>query len=625
MFSTLPMKHLRIQLLTGDLPETSLILAELGVFAPDPRPILEAELPSIPGEDYRHFYTQARSRFDKIARHVAYTDTLDNKEVHAVSEADLQLTNDWLGEVWSDCSEFEEERHRLRDQLHAIDELEQTLDNFSNLNIDLGRLQQKSRFLEIHIGMVARTQVKQLEEAVGLAGYLLYRFLEREARTHVIIIGALDGESAELKSVLDTAGFRPLQVPEALHSEPEKAKASLQEQQTDLLQRQQQLESRSAAWSTSIARHLSKAAQTLRQAAPYFQVQNAARNQGSLSAIQGWIPAREVANTEARLRQKLHNPFVLESRNPTADERPIVPSFISRNRLLKPFSLLVKQYGIPRYGEVNPTLLFAITYILMFGMMFGDVGHGAMILLIGILARRKLGSFTLFAVTAGISSMVFGLLYGSIFGYEHVIHAIWIAPMSDPLYMLSMALIWGVGFLILITLINIINHLQQNDPSGALFGDNGILSLLLYVGLLWGSFNVYQDGAFGVGAAIVSLSTLLALFAYKLMETEAPPGERILIAAIETFETVTGYASNTLSFLRVAAFSLNHVALAVAVFTLAGMMEVTGYWITVVLGNLFILILEGLIVTIQVLRLEYYEGFSRFFAGDGKAFKPLTL
>ncbi len=98
-----------------------------------------------------------------------------------------------------------------------------------------------------------------------------------------------------------------------------------------------------------------------------------------------------------------------------------------------------------------------------------------------------------------------------------------------------------------------------------------------------------------------------------------------MVAAIETFETLTGYISNTLSFLRVAAFSLNHVALAVAVFTLADMMEGAGHWLMVIGGNIFILVLEGAIVTIQVLRLEYYEGFSRFYAGDGQEFKPLRL
>ncbi|MET0080225.1 MAG: V-type ATPase 116kDa subunit family protein, partial [Candidatus Thiodiazotropha lotti] len=181
------------------------------------------------------------------------------------------------------------------------------------------------------------------------------------------------------------------------------------------------------------------------------------------------------------------------------------------------------------------------------------------------------------------------------------------------------------GFIIISSLLNIINHLVQGDRLGALFGDNGLLSLLLYTGMLGTGYSLYAEGSVGGFWATLAILTLIGIFAHKLIEQEASIGERILVAFIETFETITGYASNTLSFLRVAAFSLNHVALAIAVFTLAGMMGDTGHWITVILGNVFILVLEGLIVAIQVLRLEFYEGFSRFYAGDGKAFKPLTL
>ena len=107
--------------------------------------------------------------------------------------------------------------------------------------------------------------------------------------------------------------------------------------------------------------------------------------------------------------------------------------------------------------------------------------------------------------------------------------------------------------------------------------------------------------------------------------SESALAERALIALVEGYEAVMAYISNTLSFLRLAAFSLNHVALAIAIFTLGGMLHATGYWVTVVLGNVFILVLEGGIVAIQAIRLEYYEGFSRFFSGDGRAFQPLAL
>jgi V/A-type H+-transporting ATPase subunit I len=128
-----------------------------------------------------------------------------------------------------------------------------------------------------------------------------------------------------------------------------------------------------------------------------------------------------------------------------------------------------------------------------------------------------------------------------------------------------------------------------------------------------------------VPAAILASLGIVAVAAFKWVETSAGWGERALVTAIETLETGINLFANTLSFMRVAAFSLNHVALALAIFTLANGLDTAGHWFTIVLGNIVIIVLEGGIVAIQALRLMYYEGFSRFFSGDGVEFVPLRL
>lgn len=625
MFSPLPMKHLSIQVLTADLPGASLLLAELENFSPDPRPYAEEALPEVPGHHFRSLYTQARTRFDKIVSQVDYTPTPGCMGMTPISEEMLELTNQWLGEAWDACSGFEESRRQQLEERRTIDQLISSLDNFRNLHIDLGKLQSEGSFLESRIGLVHSTQVGQLSDALGLGGYLLFPFMQSDHDSHVIILGPRDSETANLNAVLDTAGFRALDIPPELQAEPEAAGTRLLQRREAVEQASQELDQQVHAWGEAAREELEKAACILHLAAPYVAIGEAARHRGDLSRLQGWVPSKDMDKVNRALQEKLENPFVVDARDPHPDERALVPSVMRHSRLLRPFSMLVTQYGVPRYGEVNPTHLFALTYIMMFGMMFGDVGHGAVILVTALLLRKKLGSFTAFGIAAGLSSILFGFLYGSIFGYEHVLHAIWIAPLTDPLYMLTVALLWGIGFITLATLLNIINHLTMGDRLGALFADNGLLSLLLYAGLLGTGYSFYQSGSVSGIWATLAILSLIGIFAHKLVEQEAPIGERILVAFIETFETITGFVSNTLSFLRVAAFSLNHVALAIAVFTLANMMGDTGHWITVVLGNVFILVLEGLIVAIQVLRLEFYEGFSRFYSGDGKAFKPLTL
>jgi V/A-type H+-transporting ATPase subunit I len=322
----------------------------------------------------------------------------------------------------------------------------------------------------------------------------------------------------------------------------------------------------------------------------------------------------------------------VDARDPLPEERRLVPSALHHPRLLRPFFALVKNYGTPRYGEIDPTLLFAVTYVAMFGMMFGDVGQGAVIAAAGIFLRRRLGSFAPFVLALGLSSVAFGFIYGSVFGYEGtIIHPLWMSPLHDPILMLNVALFWGMGFIVLATALTVRNRLVERDYRQALLDSKGLAGLLFYLGMIFALFRglglIYGGirGEFGLTEQLAVALPLAAVLAYKWSHLHGPLGEKVLVVVIEGFETVMSYVSNTLSFLRVAAFSLNHVALAIAVFTLAGMMDTAGHWITVVLGNVFILVLEGAIVAIQVLRLEYYEGFSRFFSGDGREYRPLTL
>lgn len=626
MFSPRPMKHVLIQVLTEDLPQVSLILAELELFSPDHRALYEEHFPLVPGERFRELYTQASGRMQKISHHIPLAPLVDLGAVRVISEKELEETNRWLGEVWERCSGYEESLRRLGDERQMVLQLEHALENFGELNIDLGLLQGERMFLDIHVGMVPRANVTQLKEAVTLANYLLFDYMEHEASVHVIVIGPKGEHEKELRSVLDTAGFRALPIPPELQHEPERVRAELDRRKRELARQLQHENEDIRACAKELREQLEQSRCNLVLAEPFVRIDTAARSAVHLSIISGWIPARDIPRIHKALEAALSNPFRLDTRNPSSDERPLVPSYMPDNQLMTPFATLVKQYGIPRYGEVDPTAIFAVTFILMFGMMFGDVGHGLTIALVAWLARRKLKTFTLFVVSIGLSATLFGLLYGSIFGYEELFEALWIAPLSDPLYMLSLALKWGIAFLVLISLVSIYNRIIQGELIRALFDSNGVTSALLYLSVLYGLYNYYSNSEFGVAAAVVGVLALLALLVYKLIQTQASPGERLLVALIETFETLTSYASNTLSFLRVAAFSLNHVALAVAVFTLADtMVSIQAHVVTVVCGNLFILVLEGAIVTIQALRLEYYEGFSRFYSGDGLEFRPLRL
>lgn len=637
MLRSTPMMHVRLLVLTEDLPQASLALADMESFHPDTRPPTEARLDGLPGRAYREAFTQASSRLEKIGKLVPVDVSPEIDSVHVVDFDQLQALNEWLGTIWNETSGYEEDLRRLDDREHLIKEQQAALANFAHLNIDLGMLRSKTRFLDFYVGLVPRENLRQLEGAVGLAGYILHVYMQQAENAHVVIVGPAGTKESQLSAVLDAAGFQNLTIPQELDRPPAELQRDLDAQRESIESQRRALMETIKRWSEPLTGRLLDAHRTLMLAEPLVTLDPSIRSSGSLAYLAGWVPARSVSRLEARLRESLNHPFEMSARKPTADERGLVPTVPAKSWILSPFAMLVKQYGVPEYGEVDPTPLFAVTFILMFGSMFGDIGQGAVIALAAWLLRKKLGRFWPFGLMAGLSSMVFGVLFGSIFGEEHLIPALWMNPLSDPLLMLRIALGWGVLFLTMACLLAIYNRLVIGNWSGAVFGHHGIINLTFYLALISGAVNVATAGegvpgvrvdaadAFGILPMILAIGALLALAAHSWRHQDGAVGEKILVVFIETLETLIGYVSNTLSFLRVAAFSLNHVALSIAVMTLAGMMGAFGHVVTLILGNIFVIVLEGGIVMIQVMRLQYYEGFSRYFSGNGHEFAPLKF
>jgi V/A-type H+-transporting ATPase subunit I len=281
----------------------------------------------------------------------------------------------------------------------------------------------------------------------------------------------------------------------------------------------------------------------------------------------------------------------------------------------------------------------------MFGMMFGDVGHGGIFLLLGLLLRlwphlragfKNTGTIL---IGVGTSSMVFGAFYGSVFGYENILPAIWFRPMDDINRLLLYAIILGAGVIIVGISVNIAVKLVQHRYLDLSYERFGLLGLWFYLGAVGMVINVMKGGSLNI--PVVFVSTFLPLLLMPIVkmitrrwrkegEEEESGFTGLIVAGVDLFEGMLVYLSNSISFVRVAAFALNHVALSLAIFQLGRMLEsmVGGggmlYIITVAGGNLLILVLEGGIVGIQTLRLEFYEFFSKFFDEEGTAFVPFA-
>ncbi|WP_167957642.1 V-type ATP synthase subunit I [Anaerosporobacter faecicola] len=310
------------------------------------------------------------------------------------------------------------------------------------------------------------------------------------------------------------------------------------------------------------------------------------------------------------------------------------PTKLKNPKIFKPFEMFIRMYGVPAYNEIDPTLFVAITYSLIFGIMFGDVGQG-LCLVIGGALFYKIKKMNLGAIVslAGIFSTIFGFMYGSIFGYEDMIPHLWMKPMDNIMSILITAIVFGAFLIIVAMVLNIINAVKSKDYGRLLFDTNGVAGLLFYGGIM-GCVALIFTGHALPGAIVLALLfgiPLLLMFFKEPLERKIekkkdlfPDGKGmfVLTSFFELFEVLLSYASNTISFLRVGAFALSHGAMMGVVLMFAGAESGIGNIPIMIIGNIFVAAMEGLIVGIQVLRLEYYEMFSRFYRGNGKEFKP---
>jgi V/A-type H+-transporting ATPase subunit I len=358
----------------------------------------------------------------------------------------------------------------------------------------------------------------------------------------------------------------------------------------------------------------------------------------------GWVPISDVNQLSTRIAE-VSEDTIVEILRPTAQESEDVPFDFVNPPIVRMFERLVTTYGYPRYNELDPTPLIALTFPLIFGIMFGDVGHGLLLTALGLLmlsrkveALRGVADFGGIIVACGFTSTVFGFLYGSFFGFEEVIPALWLHPLEQTTDVLVASVVLGAGVLILGMIYHIIDALITRRWGEALFDRYGLAGILFYAGLLsLGArlFNV-QLPLGTEGLVVVVILSALAIAATEIL-SPLIEGGRLEVGTLgmtaaeglfELFETILSLLSNTLSYVRMGAFAVAHGALSLVVFILARMVSSTegvGYWVVVILGNFVVIGFEGMIVAIQTLRLEYYEFFSKFFSAGGERYSPLTL
>ena len=357
----------------------------------------------------------------------------------------------------------------------------------------------------------------------------------------------------------------------------------------------------------------------------------AAANRDPFVALVGWSPKDQLDNLSARL-DPIGAGVVELPRRPFIEP----PTLMRTPKAAEPFRPIVETYGTVRYTDIDPTPFTAVSFVLMFGMMFADAGHGLLLAAAGLALRfmriRRLETLRrswALSFAAGLVAAAFGLAYGEFFGPTGVIPVLWLHPLQNPLELLVAGVLVGTALLAISYTIGTVNRWREGGVKEALYSSSGIAGAVLFggVGTLVLALVIHGTVVLVLGVLLVTVALVLLFVGFFVQAGGGMTGS--MEAIVEVFNSVIRLGANSISFARLAAFGMVHAAIGSLVWGAAAALFASGAWFVaipvLVVGNAAGFTLELIVAGIQAMRLEYYELFSRIYSGEGRAFRPWHL
>ncbi len=601
--------------------------------------------------------------FDSLQKTRAFFNIPDISDSELKFVAATDEDRNKVNKIIAATDEFEKVAEEKNKKLSQITENLKEAESFANLKVPYSQLEHLS-FLSLKIGKIPADNFESLRDAVGFYGVIIPLGKDK---SKILAVSSKKGRFA-LDTELKKYGFVNMEIPENFNGIPEEALLGMQQEKVAAEREVAKINEEKKNYADTHSEEIRQLLGAFCISKQVKDIQNGLESTSMVYRLTGWIPAADSRSFMKELDDLTEGRIAIREYLPTevpsvlrGEEK--VPVKLTHGKFVSAFERMIFSYGSPLYGTIDPTPFVAIFFTFLFGIMFGDFGQGLVIFIAGLLMAKKVikvGAWNKFApifMGVGCSSCIMGLVTGEFFGTEKLLepfalfvtglfgnpHApiLKVMPSSNPNSIFVIFGIFGVtialGFVInsIGLIVNMCNNVINRKFGNVFFGKCGLAGILFYWYVV--AFAVRIAAFHHVPAAydwiVICVSLFFAAFGEpfeRLFNGECPVvengfGSLVIGGVVELIEVVSNYLSSTISFVRVGAFALAHAVLGFIIELMSSKCGPVGGIFVLIIGNAIVVVLEGMIVAIQVIRLQYYEFFSKFFNETGAEFKPLQF
>ncbi len=570
--------------------------------------------------------------------------TLPNKvQVTAENwQALLESTSQKIVELKKETDSLNEAVSCLQEKTEQLNYTKDMLGRLSIMGVDLAAMEDL-KLIYVATASVPSKNFNGLETALaGLPIFINRCSLTKEVS--FVCLAIPTKHQADVEKILRTYHAEVFHIPKELPHDLGEATKEVNKQLKENSEKEKALCNSLKKLGEENKDNLASLKETSENILTLLQAEKKIIQSGRLATVKGFVPTNKFNALNDKMNGMMDGKVLVLPNEPVESEKE-PPTRITNNRFVKPFEELTKLYGLPKYSEIDPTPLIAITFPILFGLMFGDLGHGLVLLLGGLIVgklikgNQAMKNVCYIMAACGIGAMGAGLLFGEFFG-QKIFPPLWFSPFDNVFSFLIFTLIVGIVQIISGIVLEMVNFAMKHNLADAL------LTALPKIGFFVGGVYLIYSCQLNFGAwfagpilapvipfiiLIIGKPAYLAITKKKHASGEHAEMDTVSGRLFEGGDLVTRLLSNTISYSRILALLMAHWALLLVTYTIAGLVNPAGSTsilgfalagVVIIFGNIFVLALEGLIVFIHTLRLHFYEWFSKFYGGTGTEFNP---